>query len=116
MWQPEGFIEKGNEHLVCKLNKGIYGLKQSGRVWHCTLRHELEKTGFTPSNANSAVYFRFSDKELIQLAGWYVDDGMLATNCTESMDCMIRDIRGSFQIQNLGEPKQLLGIPISRNQ
>ena len=27
MWQPEGFIEPGTKSLVCKLNKGVYGLK-----------------------------------------------------------------------------------------
>ena len=31
MKQPEGFIAKGKEHLVCKLNRSIYGLKQSPR-------------------------------------------------------------------------------------
>ena len=27
MTQPEGFIEKGKEELVCRLNKSLYGLK-----------------------------------------------------------------------------------------
>ena len=27
MKQPNGFQEKGKEHLMCKLNKSIYGLK-----------------------------------------------------------------------------------------
>ena len=27
MRQPEGFILEGNDHLVCKLKKSIYGLK-----------------------------------------------------------------------------------------
>ena len=33
MEQPEGFDERGEngEKLVCKLNKSLYGLKQSGR-------------------------------------------------------------------------------------
>ena len=31
MRQPEGFIEQGSEHLVCKLKKSIYGVKQASR-------------------------------------------------------------------------------------
>ena len=27
MRQPEGFITEGQEHLVCKLKRSIYGLK-----------------------------------------------------------------------------------------
>ena len=27
MQQPEGFVEKGKEHLVCRLKKNLYGLK-----------------------------------------------------------------------------------------
>ena len=31
MKQPEGFVEPGNEILVCRLNCSTYGLKQSPR-------------------------------------------------------------------------------------
>lgn len=31
MQQPEGFIQVGNEHLVCRLKRSIYGLKQASR-------------------------------------------------------------------------------------
>ncbi len=31
MQQPDGYIKPGEEHLVCKLKKSLYGLKQSPR-------------------------------------------------------------------------------------
>ena len=32
--QPEGFVKKGKEHLLCKLKKALYGLKQAPRSWY----------------------------------------------------------------------------------
>ena len=115
MRQPEGFVSEGQEHLVCKLNKGIYGLKQSGRVWHRTLKEGLERLGFTPGKADATVFFKFGQNS-IEIAGWYVDDGLLATDSTESMEKMVEKIGGSFDIQDLGEPERLLGIKITRDR
>ena len=39
MSQPKGYEKEGEEHLVCKLKKSIYGLKQSPR-WHLILNSE----------------------------------------------------------------------------
>ena len=55
--QPEGFNIPGKEHMVCKLNKGVYGLKQSGRLWNNLLKSELEQIGFTSSEADHTVFF-----------------------------------------------------------
>ena len=85
MRQPKGFIKKGKEHLVCKLKKGLYGLKQLGRVWHEMLKQEMDKLGFRPSNTATAVYFRFRSNNLAKIAGWYINDGPLAAISAKSM-------------------------------
>src|SRR6185295_6410504 len=46
MQQPEGFIAPGNEHLVCKLRRTLYGLKQSPRVWYQTIDKFFADMGF----------------------------------------------------------------------
>ena len=34
MDQPEGFMEKGKENLLCRLKKSLYGLKQAPCQWY----------------------------------------------------------------------------------
>ncbi|CAB4030147.1 uncharacterized protein K02A2.6-like, partial [Paramuricea clavata] len=61
--QPKGYEKvKGNgKKLVCKLNKSLYGLKQSGRNWNATLHNYLVKEGFMQSQADPCVYHKFVD-------------------------------------------------------
>ena len=115
MHQSKGFIKQGEEHIICKLNKGIDSLHQSETVWHQTLGGELAKISLKPSDADPTVYFHFKNNGSIQMAVWYVNDGLLASNTTTYMDKMINKIRGSSNIEDLGEPDQLLGIQITRD-
>src|SRR6195952_2542448 len=51
MQQPEGFVA-GEEHLVCKLQKSIYGLKQAGRAWFEKINAALIKMAFAPLDSD----------------------------------------------------------------
>ena len=46
MYQPYCFQVSGKEHLVCKLNKALYGLKYAPRAWYINIDKYLDEQGF----------------------------------------------------------------------
>ena len=43
---PGGFVQKGQENLVCKLKKEIYGLKHAPRTWYIKIDSFFKQQGF----------------------------------------------------------------------
>ena len=87
MKQPLGF-EQGGPHLVCKLNKAIYGLKQASRAWFYTVHSVLISLGFSKSRADASMFFRQKGEEVIYLL-IYVDDMLITGNSPPSIQKVI---------------------------
>ena len=51
-----GFTIKGKEHLVLRLRRAIYGLKQAARVWWIELDRSLKKFGFKRLYADAGIF------------------------------------------------------------
>ena len=64
---------------------------------------------------DTKVFFHISSDSSMDIAGWYVNDGLLAAYSPQAMKKMVKDIEGSFEIQDLGDPSHLLGIQIIHN-
>jgi hypothetical protein len=78
MEQPQGFVRQGGEHLVCKLHKSLYGLKQSPRAWNQKLDVFLKSIEFMKSEADLSVYVAVGDVKFFIVV--YVDDLILVCN------------------------------------
>src|SRR5271155_1220654 len=70
-----------SRYLV-KLQKSLYGLKQTGRKWYDTLCHSLADIGFQRSMADPAVFYAHVEKDMVVLF-IHVDD----TTITGSSSC-----------------------------
>ena len=44
--QPEGFVIRGKENKVYRLQKALYGLKQAPRAWNCKINNYFIQNGF----------------------------------------------------------------------
>ncbi len=115
MQQPPGYIQPGNENLVCKLKKSLYGLKQSPRCWNEKLCQHLKSLGFKESAADPCVFIRQQKKEL-QIIAVYVDDLILVAKSSEEMKQLKDDLSSRFKMKDLGKLHYCLGISVNLNE
>ena len=115
MKQPEGYEIKGKEHLVCRLKKSIYGLKQSPRCWNIALDSHLKKMGFSQSQSDPCIYYKNEDDEMFYI-GVYVDDIILAGRSESRMKAVKADIAQKFNTKDLGKLSYFLGMKVSQNE
>ena len=75
MHQPEGFIARGQESKVIKLQRALYGLKQAGLAWWKELTQSMKTLGFSCLNSDTGIYVCQEGTEII-IVVVYVDDAM----------------------------------------
>ena len=72
MEQPEGFCVQDQEHDVLRLKHALYGLKQVGLAWWCTLRESMIELGFE-GLVSDAGLFIFRNEHGFIIAVIYVE-------------------------------------------
>lgn len=70
---PQGYKQSDPSTNCFKLNKGLYGLKQSGRLWYQQLDQHLCTIGFKRTASDWGIYRNGKTTNLV-----YVDDILVA--------------------------------------
>lgn len=94
MRQPLGFIDPTFPSYVCKLNKAIYGLKQSPWLWFSTLSSHMKQLGFVQSKSDLALHI-FRENGGIEYFVIYVDDISISGNKTKFLTKIIENLKNS---------------------
>ena len=114
--QPEGFIKSDPNcsELVLKLNKSLYGLKQSSKNWNSLLHSTLLSQNFKQSLVDYCVYTRFLDSCKVIILIW-VDDIIIASNNINELNSVKSFLNNKFKMTDLNQLLYFLGIHFEFN-
>jgi hypothetical protein len=65
MDQPQGFVQDGREHLVCKLKKSLYVLKQSPKAWYQCIDMFFTHEDFSRTQVDHSLYVKQTGEYLL---------------------------------------------------
>jgi len=109
---PVGYhlLDVDTKGRCCKLLKGLYGLKQSARLWYQTAQTVFEKLGFRRSQADHCLFIKDNLWVLV-----YVDDQLLIGSELE-IRRFKRSFAETFSITDIGAAQFYLGMYIERDR
>ena len=109
--QPEGFEIVGQEHMVYKLLKALYGLRQALRAWYAKLNSCLESLGFLRCPYEHAVYTKKEGNENLLIAV-YVDDLLVTGSSKTMIEQFKKQMNLKFEMSDLGKLSYYLGMEV----
>lgn len=111
---PKGYNikSKSSRDYALKVEKNVYGQKQSGRVWNKYLVARLEKVGFKQSKVDECIFYRGRAIYLL-----YTDDSILAAPTKGEADKVIADLTNvGLNLTEEGDIKDFLGVNVEKKE
>ena len=117
MLVPQGFTGV-TQGAILQLDRALYGLHQSGRLWNRMLDSAIKKLGYSVTTSDACVYTKRARSGRQLTLGVFVDDipFMYHSGDTDEMQADKRKLMESFQITDLGPIKQILGMSVHRDR
>ena len=105
------------EGMVYKLQRALYGLKQSPREWNRLLNDfMINECGFTPLKTEKCLYIKRSSDGGYVLVCLYVDDLVVAYSHRGLYDSFISKVKSRFKITQTDDLHKTLGFQIERTK
>lgn len=109
---PEGAYS-GEKNIV-KLNKALYGLKNSPKCWNNKFNSVISREGFIKSNNDSCLFKKCNgiDKMYVLL---YVDDILFFGTNKRHIEEFKNVLNNEFEMKDMGLISNFLGINVKQN-
>lgn len=116
MQQPKGFTVRGKEHLVCRLHRCLYGLKQGAKVWNDTISAILGELGFEQGRSDACLFTKKLESGELVYVLIYVDDMIVASVSEAEVDKVEKLLKKRISLSSLGEVSHFLGIRVTKDK
>ncbi|GAA0144763.1 transmembrane signal receptor [Lithospermum erythrorhizon] len=110
--QPEGYVMRGEEHLVYRLHKALNGLKQALRAWFSRIERHFLNEGFQECTSESTLFTKRDAEGSLIIVSLYVDDLIITGNNEELMVQFKNSMVKEFDMTDLGRMNYYLGIEV----
>jgi transposase InsO family protein len=107
--QPQGFVDPTRPHHVCKLDKALYGLRQSPRCWYLNIDTRIQRLGLTKSTADPNLYY-YHGESRVALLLLYVDDVYIFGDHPSKLTEMAQELMGAYDMTDMGTLGHSLGL------
>ncbi|UOH83756.1 hypothetical protein LQV05_006493 [Cryptococcus neoformans] len=112
---PKGYTPQNPGTTALKLNKTIYGLKQSGREWWKVLGAGLEEIGFKRCESEWGLYVLNGRNGPEVLLLVYVDDLVIAAKNLAQVEDILAKLSTRWTLSHLGPIDHVLGMKIKHD-
>jgi hypothetical protein len=113
--QPPGFVVPDKPSHVWKLQRSLYGMRQSSHIWNKTLNAAFLSWGFQRADCEWCVYIRCS-ASATTIVAVHVDDMLAVSSSPAEVEVFCSELESTWQITALGEPKMVVGIAICHDR
>ena len=111
---PPGFFDDQGNKKVCKLNKSLYGLKQSLRAWFRRFYQVLRRHGYSQGHVDHTMFYKHLTNGKFAILIMYVDDIILIGDDIGEMEKLKRVLVSEFEVKDLGFLRYFLGMDVAR--
>jgi hypothetical protein len=112
---PPGCTGSAETKIVCKLERALYGLKQSPRAWFGRFSSAMRKYGYHQSNSDHTLFLKHRQSKVTALIV-YVDDMIITGDDAEEISRLQEQLSTEFEMKNLEGLKYFLGIEVARSK
>ena len=107
---PEAMNLKPRNMYSIKLQRSLYGLKQSSRMWYNRLSQYLLKVGYVNNSICPCVFIKKTENGLAIIAVYVDDLNLIGT--PEELIKTANYLKKEFEMKDLGKTRYCLGLQI----